>query len=158
MSIAPIPVIHTIPKISVKSFNGLTLLLTSGAKVVFTTGLMTVLAAANPVCISGSAEYMMDCGTVSALGIRLNMLSSENGNKRRSPTSAQSVHMIHLGTLLNTARKITIASISHPATMLRLSTFKNITPIINLFLCDFYIENRKSSTKLLETKTNGLLQ
>ena len=90
MSIAPIPVIHTIPKISVNSFNGLTLLLTSGAKVVFTTGLMTVLAAANPVCISGSAEYMMDCGTVSALGIRLNMLSSENGNKRRSPTSAQS--------------------------------------------------------------------
>ena len=57
-------------------------------------------------------------GMVSALGMRLNILSNEKGSIRRSPTSPHNAQLIHLGIFLKTALIMITATARYEAVML----------------------------------------
>ena len=68
--------------------------------------------------------------TVSLLGIRLKMLSTEKGITSRSPTMHQSSTVMRFGAFLKIKRSSSTASNTHAADMLILRTAKNKSPIV----------------------------
>ena len=67
--------------------------------------------AGTPELIAGVFERVMSLGTGSSFGIRLIMLSNENGKTSLKATSAQRIHVSHLGAFLRSIRKRITASI-----------------------------------------------
>ena len=67
--------------------------------------------------------------TVSLLGIRLKILSTEKGIISRSPTMHQSSTVMRFGAFLKIKRRISTASNTHAADMLILRTDTNKSPI-----------------------------
>ena len=76
-----------------------------------------------PVSIYGLARYLA-VSIVFALGIRLNMLSMENGNTSRTPATSQSRQRVHFGAFFRTSRRRIIARTTHPAVMLTFTSYK----------------------------------
>ena len=71
-------------------------------------------------------------GMVSALGIRLNVLSKENGQINLMATMPHSRTLIHLGAFFRTNLRISTANTSQLADMLMLMIFKKSSFIANL--------------------------
>ena len=68
--------------------------------------------------------------TVSLLGIRLKMLSTEKGIISHSPTMHQSSTVMRFGAFLKIKRRSSTTSNTHAADMLILRTAKNKSPIV----------------------------
>ena len=81
---------HIIASTGIHICRGFALATGSGAKVSVMLGLITLLIAGTPVWIVGSGDIMISGLMVSALGIRLNALSIENGHSKRTATIPQS--------------------------------------------------------------------
>ena len=86
-----------------------------------------------PLVMVGAGSNCTAAGlTVSALGIRLNALSMENGRTSRSATMPQSRTFIHLGERFDPRRSTSTASTSQLAEMLRFKSFKKTAAIGSL--------------------------
>ena len=86
-----------------------------------------------PLVMVGAGANCTTAGlTVSALGIRLNALSMENGRTSRSATMPQSRTFIHLGERFDIRRSTSTASTSQLAEMLRFKSFKKTAAIGSL--------------------------
>ena len=86
-----------------------------------------------PLVMVGAGSNCTTAGlTVSALGIRLNALSMENGRTSRSATMPQSRTFIHLGERFDTRRSTSTASTSQLAEMLRFKSFKKTAAMVSL--------------------------
>ena len=85
-----------------------------------------------PLLMVGVVSMPMFSGMVSALGIRLNALSKENGHINLTATIPQSRTLTHLGAFFRTNLRINTARTSQLADMLILMIFKKSSFIANL--------------------------
>ena len=95
-------------------------------------GLTALFIAFIPLLMVGVVFIPMFGGMVSALGIRLNALSMENGKASRTATMPQSRTLTHLGAFFKTNRSNSTARTSQLADMLMLMIFKKSSFIVNL--------------------------
>lgn len=113
---------------------GLTLAPGAGAMLWDKMGFTALFTALMPLWIWGAAASRISGGRVSALGIRLRALSREKGHTRRRATRAHSRQKTHLGTFRNTRRSTCTASTSHPAEILRLTSFRKTASMLRLLI------------------------
>ena len=95
-------------------------------------GLTALFIAFIPLLMVGAVSIPMFSGIVSALGIRLNALSKENGQINLIATIPQSRTSTHLGAFFNTNLRTSTVRTSQLADMLILTTFKKNSFIANL--------------------------
>ena len=87
-------------------------------------GLTALFIAFIPLLMAGLVSIPIFSGIVSALGIRLNALSMENGQINRTATIPQSNTLTHLGAFFSTSLSINTARTSQLAEILMLMIFK----------------------------------
>ena len=119
-------------KIGIQIWSGFALAPGAGASELPITGLITLLMAGTPVWTEGTVSIMILGLIVSALGIRLNALSMENGKASRTATIPQSRTLTHLGAFFKTNLRISTARTNQLAEMLMLMIFKKSSFIANL--------------------------
>ena len=85
-----------------------------------------------PESMTGFCCISILAGIVSLLGIRLRLLSNENGHTSRMATRPQSRQKTHLGAFFKSSLARTTASISQLAVMLMLRILRNNAFMINL--------------------------
>ena len=126
------PKIQMYSKIPMVICKGFTLAPAIGVLDWLMIGLTALFIAFIPLLMVGVVFIPMFGGMVSALGIRLNALSMENGKASRTATMPQSRTLTHLGAFFKTSLSISTARISQLADMLMLIIFKKSSFIVNL--------------------------
>ena len=119
-------------KIGIQIWSGFALAPGAGASELPITGLITLLMAGTPVWIEGTVSIMIPGLIVSALGIRLNALSMENGKASRTATMPQSRTLTHFGAFFRTNRNNNTVRTSQLADMLMFTMFRNRSLMICL--------------------------
>jgi len=92
-------------------------------------GFIVLSIIGTPVATVGLDATKIFVGTGASVGTRLKALSIENGQIKRTATTAHSKHVTHFGAFLRSRRTRMTAAISQLAVILIFSTFKN-TPLI----------------------------
>ena len=125
-----IPKIHRIEANGIQICSGFALATGFGVKEAEIIGLTTLLIALIPLSMAGVQSISMSKWTVSALGIRLNALSKENGQISLTATMPQSRTLTHLGAFFKTNLSISTARMSQFAAILMLMIFKKSSFIV----------------------------
>ena len=112
------PIIHITEAMKVTICIGFTLPSTFGVRVSAIIGLTAWFNTSKPLLIVGFSDIRIFCGIVSALGIRLNTLSNENGKIRRKATNPHRTPIIHFGAFFRRKRSNITARTSQLAVML----------------------------------------
>ena len=112
--------------------NGLILAPSIGVLDWLMIGFTTLFTAEIPLLIAGVVSIPISRGMVSALGIKLNALSMENGQIRRTATMPQSRTLTHFGAFLNKNLKASTTSTSQLAEILMLMIFRKSSDMVSL--------------------------
>ena len=131
--------------------SGFALAAGSGEKDWLMMGFMEASRRGIPVEMPGFLSSMISGAMVSLLGIKLKMLSTENGQINRTATMPQSSTVVHFGAFFNRSRNTRTASTSQVALMPRLTTCKNSSVMLvllsvavdhTLYSVDFLLRQR----------------
>ena len=124
--------IHTTAARGIQTCKGFILAPGAGVKDSETIGLITLFSGPMPVWICGVGSIIIPGLMVSALGIRLRMLSMENGQINLTATNPQRSTLTHLGAFFKISLRSKTASTSQPADMLILTIIKKNALIVSL--------------------------
>ena len=132
MSIAAIPVSHTADATGTQSCNGFMLASGAGASEDSAiAGFTASFTIGMPESIRGAGIISTFCGTVSALGTKLALLSMDMGRQSLIATSAHSAHTIHFGARFISGLATITAKMSQLAVIERFTTPKKNSLILS---------------------------